>query len=80
MVRVARRARPDVRAPLTMAMLLRTRHVVLDNLRPVVGDGYHEAQFLLDEVRELSSAQTLDFEGGGWSPAPPTFPTPSPPP
>ncbi|MBJ7411543.1 MAG: LysR family transcriptional regulator [Phenylobacterium sp.] len=64
MVWVARRSHPHVRAPLTMAMLLRARHVVLDNLRPVVGDEYHEAQFLLDEVRELRTAQALDFEDG----------------
>lgn len=64
MVWAARRDHPHVRPPLTMAMLLRARHVVLDNLRPVVGEEYQEAQFLLDEARELRSAQTIDLEDG----------------
>jgi len=62
MVWAARLGHPFVRAPLTMAMLLRARHVVLERLRPIFSDEYEEARFLLDETRDLRTAQTRDVE------------------
>ncbi|MCC7267287.1 MAG: LysR family transcriptional regulator [Caulobacteraceae bacterium] len=64
MVWAARRGHPYVRAPLTMTMLLRAQHVVLEDLRPVVSDEYEEARRLLDEARELRGSQALDLESG----------------
>lgn len=62
MVWAARREHPLLRAPLTMEMLLRARHVVLERLRPIFSDGYEEARLLLDEASALRSAQPRDVE------------------
>lgn len=64
MVWAARRDHPFVRAPLTMAMLLRADHVVLERLRPIFGEDYQEARQFLDEAEELRSAQDLMLEPG----------------
>lgn len=64
MVWAARRDHPFVHAPLTMAMLLRARHVVLERLRPIFGDDYQEARHFVDEADELRSAQDLALEPG----------------
>lgn len=65
MVWVARRHHPFIRAPLTMPMLLRARHVVLERLRPIFSDEYEEARLLLDEARDLRTAQARDVGEGG---------------
>jgi len=64
MVWAARRDHPFVHAPLTMAMLLRARHVVLERLRPIFGEEYQEARHFVDEADELRSAQDLALEPG----------------
>lgn len=64
MVWVARRDHPFVRAPLTMAMLMRARHVVLERLRPIFSEEYEEARQFLNEADEIRSAQDIALEGG----------------
>lgn len=70
MVWVARKGHPFVRKPLTMDMLGRASHVVIDKFLDVFGEGYTEMRRFLVETPELRDASEAaldktDMKGGG---------------
>ncbi|HVY85147.1 MAG TPA: LysR family transcriptional regulator [Caulobacterales bacterium] len=58
----ARKDHPFVRAPLTVAMLRRAQHVVMERFRPIFGEEYAEARHFLDEASELRTAYSEALE------------------
>lgn len=56
MVWVARRGHPDIRAPLTEAMLARASHVVVASFAQVLTEEFEEVRRFIDESAELRSA------------------------
>ena len=70
MVWVARKGHPFVRKPLTMDMLGRAGHVVIDKFIDVFGEGYSEMRRFLVEAPELRDASEAaldrtELKGGG---------------
>jgi DNA-binding transcriptional LysR family regulator len=70
MVWVARKGHPFIRGPLTMDMLGRAGHVVMDKFADVFGEGYSEMRRFLVEAPELRDASQAaldktEMKGGG---------------
>lgn len=65
MVWVARKGHPIVHDPLTMEMLLDTRHVIIEKFNRAITSGYPEVRRFVDESRELGDATRAAAAGQG---------------